>query len=383
MIINYLIYYFLIFLYNFHFKKAKFIPYLFILSKKKNLQSKKINFISVLKKYFVTLACCYTYSKNLNIIKKYHMKVTVVGAGAVGASCAEYIAIKDFASEVVLLDIKEGFAEGKAMDLMQTASLNSFDTQIVGVTNDYSKTAGSDVAVITSGIPRKPGMTREELIGTNANIVKSVVEQLVKYSPNVIVIVVSNPMDTMAYLVHKATNLPKNRIIGMGGALDSARFKYRLAEALSCPISDVNGMVIAAHSDTGMLPLTRLASRNGVPVTEFLSPEKLENVAQETKVGGATLTKLLGTSAWYAPGAAVSALVQAIACDQKKLYPCSALLEGEYGEKDICLGVPCVIGKNGIEQILNVELNNEEKAKFAESAKAVREINKALDSVLG
>ena len=311
------------------------------------------------------------------------MKVTVVGAGAVGASCAEYIAIKDFASEVVLLDIKEGFAEGKAMDLMQTASLNSFDTQIVGVTNDYSKTAGSDVAVITSGIPRKPGMTREELIGTNANIVKSVVEQLVKYSPNVIVIVVSNPMDTMAYLVHKATNLPKNRIIGMGGALDSARFKYRLAEALSCPISDVDGMVIAAHSDTGMLPLTCLASRNGVPVTEFLSPEKLENVAQETKVGGATLTKLLGTSAWYAPGAAVSALVQAIACDQKKLYPCSALLEGEYGEKDICLGVPCVIGKNGIEQILNVELNNEEKAKFAESAKAVREINKALDSVLG
>ena len=223
------------------------------------------------------------------------MKVTVVGAGAVGASCAEYIAIKDFASEVVLIDIKEGFAEGKAMDLMQTASLNGFDTRIVGVTNDYAKTAGSDVAVITSGIPRKPGMTREELIGTNANIVKSVVEQLVKYSPNVIVIVVSNPMDTMAYLVHKATNLPKNHIIGMGGALDSARFKYRLAEALNSPISDVDGMVIAAHSDSGMLPLTRLASYRGVPVTEFLSADRLNQVAEDTKVGGATLTKLLGT----------------------------------------------------------------------------------------
>ncbi|CEN51787.1 Malate dehydrogenase [Capnocytophaga canimorsus] len=261
------------------------------------------------------------------------MKVTVVGAGAVGASCAEYIAIKNFASEVVLVDIKEGFAEGKAMDLMQTAPLNGFDTKIVGATNDYSKTAGSDVAVITSGIPRKPGMTREELIGTNANIVKSVVEQLVKHSPKVIVIVVSNPMDTMTYLVHKATNLPKNRIIGMGGALDSARFKYRLAEALDCPLSDVDGMVIAAHSDTGMLPLTRLATRNGVPVSEFLSEDQLQNVSQETKVGGATLTKLLGTSAWYAPGAAVSALVQAIACDQKKMFPCSVVLEGEYGQK--------------------------------------------------
>ena len=303
------------------------------------------------------------------------MKVTVVGAGAVGASCAEYVAIKNFASEVVLIDIKEGFAEGKAMDLMQTASLNGFDTRIVGVTNDYSKTAGSDVAVITSGIPRKPGMTREELIGTNANIVKSVVEQLVKYSPNVIVIVVSNPMDTMAYLVHKATNLPKNRIIGMGGALDSARFRYRLAEALNCPISDVDGMVIAAHS---MLPLTRLASYRGVPVSEFLSAERLAQVADDTKVGGATLTKLLGTSAWYAPGAAVSALVQAIACDQKKLFPCSVLLEGEYGEKDVCVGVPVLIGKNGVEKIVELKLNDAEKAKFAESTAAVREVNKAL-----
>jgi len=307
------------------------------------------------------------------------MKVTVVGAGAVGASCAEYIAMKDFAAEVCLLDIKEGFAEGKAMDLMQTASLNGFDTKIVGSTSDYSKTANSDIAVITSGIPRKPGMTREELIGTNANIVKTVVEQLVANSPNVIIIVVSNPMDTMAYLVHKATNIPKNRIIGMGGALDSARFKYRLAEALECPISDVDGMVIGAHSDTGMVPLTRLASRNGVPVTQFLAADKLASVEQETRVGGATLTKLLGTSAWYAPGAAVSALVQAIACDQKKMFPCSLYLEGEYGLNDICFGVPALIGKNGVEEIIEIELSDDEKAKFKEAAEKVREVNGALN----
>ena len=310
------------------------------------------------------------------------MKVTVVGAGAVGASCAEYIALKNFASEVVLVDIKEGFAEGKAMDLMQTASLNGFDTRIKGVTNDYSQTAGSDVAVITSGIPRKPGMTREELIGTNANIVKSVVEQLVKYSPNVIVIIVSNHMDTMAYLVHKATKLPKNRIIGMGGALDSARFRYRLAEALNSPISDVDGMVIAAHSDSGMLPLTRLATYRGVPVSQFLSEERLAQVSEDTKVGGATLTKLLGTSAWYAPGAAVSALVQAIACDQKKLFPCSVLLEGEYGQKDVSVGVPVIIGKDGVEKIVEIELNEAEKAKFNESTQAVREVNKALEGII-
>ena len=310
------------------------------------------------------------------------MKVTVVGAGAVGASCAEYIALKNFASEVVLVDIKEGCAEGKAMDLMQTASLNGFDTRITGVTNDYSQTAGSDVAVITSGIPRKPGMTREELIGTNANIVKSVVEQLVKYSPNVIVIIVSNPMDTMAYLVHKATKLPKNRIIGMGGALDSARFRYRLAEALNSPISDVDGMVIAAHSDSGMLPLTRLATYRGVPVSQFLSEERLAQVSEDTKVGGATLTKLLGTSAWYAPGAAVSALVQAIACDQKKLFPCSVLLEGEYGQKDVSVGVPVIIGKDGVEKIVEIELNEAEKAKFNESTQAVREVNKALEGII-
>lgn len=306
------------------------------------------------------------------------MKVTVVGAGAVGASCAEYIAIKDFASEVVILDIKEGYAEGKAMDLMQTASLNKFDTKIVGSTSDYSKTAGSDIAVITSGIPRKPGMTREELIGTNANIVKSVIDQLVAHSPNVIVIVVSNPMDTMTYLVHKATDLPKNRIIGMGGALDSARFKYRLAEAMDCPISDVQGLVIGAHSDTGMIPLTRLATRSGVPAAQFLSEERLAQVAEDTKVGGATLTKLLGTSAWYAPGAAVSALVQSIACDEKKLFPCSLYLDGEYGLTDVCVGVPAIIGRKGVEKIVDIQLTEEEMKTLHEKADGVRALNSAL-----
>ena len=307
------------------------------------------------------------------------MKVTVVGAGAVGASCAEYIAIKDFASEVVLLDIKEGYAEGKAMDLMQTASLNGFDTKITGTTNDYSKTANSDICVITSGIPRKPGMTREELIGINAGIVKTVSASLIEHSPNTIMIVVSNPMDTMTYLVHKTTSLPKNRIIGMGGALDSARFKYRLAEALGAPISDVDGMVIGGHSDKGMLPLTRLATRNSVPVSEFISEESLQQVLEDTKVGGATLTKLLGTSAWYAPGAAVSGLVQAIALDLNKMFPCSTLLEGEYGLNDICIGVPVVLGRNGIEEIVEIDLTDAENAKMAESAEGVRKTNGLLE----
>ena len=306
------------------------------------------------------------------------MKVTVVGAGAVGASCAQYIALKNFASEVVIIDIKEGLAEGKAMDLMQTASLTGFDTRITGVTNDYKATAGSQIAVITSGIPRKPGMTREELVGTNAKIVQSVVSQLVQHSPHITIIVVSNPMDTMAYLAHKTSGLPKNKIIGMGGALDSARFKYRLAEALKCPISDVDGMVIAAHSDTGMVPLLSKATRNGVPVSEFLDQQQMLYVEQETRVGGATLTKLLGTSAWYAPGAAVSTLVQAIACDQKKLIPCSVLLDGEYGQKDISFGVPVVIGKNGVEKIIEIELSQEEKKKFNTAAEAVRKVNAVL-----
>ncbi len=307
------------------------------------------------------------------------MKVTVVGAGAVGASCAEYIAIKNFASEVVLVDIKEGFAEGKAMDLMQTASLNGFDTKITCSTSDYTKTADSDVVVITSGIPRKPGMTREELIGINAGIVKEVTQNLLTHSPNTIVIVVSNPMDTMTYLVHKTSGLPKHRIIGMGGALDSARFKYRLAEALGAPISDVDVMVIGGHSDTGMVPLIAHATRNSIRVSEFLDNDELDYIVQETKVGGATLTKLLGTSAWYAPGAAVSALVKAIACDQKKVFPCSVMLEDEYGLSDICLGVPVVLGKNGIEQIVSINLSEVELAKVKESAEGVAAVNALLN----
>ena len=306
------------------------------------------------------------------------MKVTVVGAGAVGASCAEYIAIKNFASEVVLVDIKENFAEGRAMDLMQTASLNGFDTRITGSTNNYTKTAGSNIAVITSGIPRKPGMTREELIGINAGIVKSVSEQLIKYSPDVILIIVSNPMDTMTYLAHKVTGLPKNRIIGMGGALDSARFKYRLAEAMECPISDVEGLVIGGHSDKGMVPLIRLASRNSVRVSEFLTAERLQKVSEDTKLGGATLTGMLGTSAWYAPGAAVSSLVQSIACDQQKIFPCSVLLEGEFGLNDLCIGVPVILGKNGIEKIVEIKLNDSEISQLHESAEGVKATNTLL-----
>jgi malate dehydrogenase len=277
------------------------------------------------------------------------------------------------------LDIKEGYAEGKAMDLMQTASLNGFDTRIVGTTGDYAKTANSDICVITSGIPRKPGMTREELIGINAGIVKTVSSSLVEHSPNTIIIVVSNPMDTMTYLVHKTTNLPKSRIIGMGGALDSARFKYRLAEALGAPISDVDGMVIGGHSDKGMVPLTRLATRNSVPVSEFISEDRLSQVLEDTKVGGATLTKLLGTSAWYAPGAAVSGLVQAIACDQKKIFPCSVLLEGEYGLNDLCIGVPVVLGANGIEEIVEIALSEAEKSHMIESAEGVSKTNGLLE----
>ena len=309
------------------------------------------------------------------------MKITIVGAGAVGASCAEYIAIKNFASEVVLVDIKDNFAEGKAMDLMQTASLNGFDTVITGATNDYSKTKGSDIAVITSGIPRKPGMTREELIGINAGIVKSVSNNLIKYSPNVIFIIVSNPMDTMTYLTYRSIGVSKNRVIGMGGALDSARFKYRLSEALQCPASDISGMVIGGHSDKGMVPLIRLATRNSVRVSEFLSEERLEKVQQDTKVGGATLTSMLGTSAWYAPGAAVSSIVQAIACDQHKMFPCSVLLEGEYGLSGLTIGVPVILGRNGVEKIVEIDLNKDEMSQLHASAEGVKKTNKILDSM--
>ena len=309
------------------------------------------------------------------------MKVTIVGAGAVGASCAEYIALKNFCSEVVLIDIKEGFAEGKSMDLMQTASLNNFDTKIIGSTNDYSFSKDSSVAVITSGIPRKPGMTREELIGINAGIVKNVTKNLLKYSPNCIIIVVSNPMDTMTYLLHKEFKINKNRVIGMGGALDSARFKYRLSEALNCPASDVEGLVIGAHSDVGMIPLDRIATYKGVPVRKLLSSDALKTLVNETKVGGATLTGLLGTSAWYAPGAAVSSIVQSIICNQHKLFTCSTFLNGEYDLSNLCIGVPVIIGSNGIEKIINLELDDTEKKLLMNSADAVLSTNKLLDNI--
>ncbi len=310
------------------------------------------------------------------------MKVTIVGAGNVGASCAEYIALKRIASKVVLLDIKEGFAEGKALDLYQTATTLGFNTALEGVTNNYKATAGSDVVVITSGIPRKPGMTREELIGINAGIVKSVSENILEHSPNAIIVVVSNPMDTMTYLALKATGLPKNRIIGMGGALDSSRFKTYLSLALKKPANDIHGMVIGGHGDTTMIPLTRLASYNGVPVNQFLSSKELEQVAADTMVGGATLTKLLGTSAWYAPGASVAYLVDSILNDQKRMIPCSVYLEGEYGQNDICIGVPAIIGSKGVESIVSLELDAAEQEKFSQSAAAVRNMNDALQTVL-
>jgi malate dehydrogenase, NAD-dependent len=305
-------------------------------------------------------------------------KITVIGAGNVGATCANVMAIKELASEIVLLDIKEGVAEGKALDIMQTAALLGFDTRVLGVTGDYSKTANSDVVVITSGIPRKPGMTREELIGINAGIVKDVAQNILKYSPNAILVVISNPMDTMTYLALKATKLPKNRIIGMGGILDSSRFKCYLSLALNVPASDVEGMVIGGHGDTTMIPMARLAGYRGIPVSSLLESDKLNQVVADTMVGGATLTKLLGTSAWYAPGASGAALVETIIRDEKKTFPCCVALEGEYGQNDICLGVPVVVGKNGWEKIVDVKLNTEEQAAFNKSAEAVRSMNNVL-----
>lgn len=305
-------------------------------------------------------------------------KVTVVGAGNVGATAANVMAIREVADEVVMIDIKEGVSEGKAMDMMQTANLLDMNTRVKGVTNDYEATKGSDVVVITSGIPRKPGMTREELIGVNAGIVKQVTDSVLKYSPNAVIVCVSNPMDTMTYLIHKVSGLPKNRIIGMGGALDSSRFKYYLSKALNANPNEIEGFVIGGHGDTTMIPMKRFAAYRGVPATSLLDKETLDKVAADTMVGGATLTKLLGTSAWYAPGAAASEIVEAVIHDQKTLIPCSALLEGEYGEKDLCIGVPCIIGKNGIEKIVELDLNEEEKALFKKSAEAVHKTNSAL-----
>ena len=310
------------------------------------------------------------------------MKVTIVGAGNVGASCAEYIAQKRIASKVVLLDIKDGIAEGKALDLSQTATTLGFNTSIKGVTNDYAATAGSDVVVITSGVPRKPGMTREELIGINAGIVQHVVSNSLKYSPEAIIVVVSNPMDTMTYLALQATGLPKNKIIGMGGALDSSRFKTYLSLALDKPANDIQGLVIGGHGDTTMIPLTRLASYNGSPVSQFLDEKTLEKVAADTMVGGATLTKLLGTSAWYAPGASVAYLVDSILNDYKRMIPCSVLLEGEYGLDNLCIGVPCIIGAQGVESIITLQLNDKEQQLLMESAEKVQAMNAALKDVL-
>ena len=310
------------------------------------------------------------------------MKVTIVGAGNVGATCADAIAYQGMASEVVLLDIKEGFAEGKALDMMQTATTLGFNTKITGTTSDYAKTANSDVVVITSGVPRKPGMTREELIGINAGIVKSVADQALTHSPDTVIVVVSNPMDTMTYLTLKATGLPKNKVIGMGGALDSSRFKTYLSLALDKPANDIHGMVIGGHGDTTMIPLTRFATYNGIPISTILSADKLEEVAAATMVGGATLTKLLGTSAWYAPGASVAYLVNSILHDQKRIIPCSVMLDGEYGQSDICIGVPTIIGKNGWEKIMDLNLNDKESASFEKSASAVRTMNEALSRIL-
>lgn len=309
------------------------------------------------------------------------MKITVVGAGAVGATCADNIARKELCQELVLLDIKEGIAEGKAQDMMQTATLLGFDTRIVGSTNDYAKTAGSDVVVITSGLPRKPGMTREELIGVNAGIVKGVCKNVLQYSPNAIIIIVSNPMDTMTYLALQATGLPKNRIIGMGGTLDSSRFKYQLSQHLNCSPSDLNAVVVGGHGDTTMIPLIRMATWNSVPVTQFLNQEQQDKIVKDTMVGGATLTALIGTSAWYAPGAAAAALVESIVRDEKKLFTCCVSLNGEYKQNNICLGVPVIIGRDGWEKIIDFQLNETEQAALDKSAAAVRSMNDVLKTL--
>lgn len=309
------------------------------------------------------------------------MKITVVGAGAVGATVADNIARKELCEELVLLDIKEGLAEGKAMDMMQTATLLGFDTKVTGSTNDYAKTAGSRVVVITSGIPRKPGMTREELIGTNANIVKGVTQNILQHSPEAIIVVISNPMDTMTQLALTSSGLPKNRIIGMGGILDSSRFKFYLSQALDCSPNDLNAVVIGGHGDTTMIPLIRYATWNSVPVTQFLSEEQQQKVVSDTMVGGATLTKLIGTSAWYAPGAAGAALVESIVRDEKRLFACCVPLQGEYGQNDICLGVPVIIGKDGWERIVDYSLNEQEQSAFNKSADAVRSMNEVLNTL--
>lgn len=305
-------------------------------------------------------------------------KVSIIGAGNVGATCCNSLVHLNFLSELVLLDVKEGVAEGKVMDMMQTSKLHLFNTRIQGVTNDYKATEGSDVVIITSGIPRKPGMTREELIGTNANITLSVIDNILKYSPDAVIIMVTNPMDTTTYLACKKSGIPKNRVIGMGGVLDSSRFNYYLSQALNVPMQDVEGMVIGGHGDTTMIPLIKRATYCGIKVTDLLSEQEQQEVINATMVGGATLTKLLGTSAWYAPGAAAAIVAKSIILDEKRLLPSSIYLDGEYGQKDICIGVPVVIGKNGWEKIVDLELMADEQELFDKSASAIRATNDVL-----
>jgi malate dehydrogenase len=308
------------------------------------------------------------------------MKVTVVGAGNVGATCANVIAHKELCNEVVLLDIKEGTAEGKSLDMWQTAPINMYDTRIKGVTNDYAATANSDVVVITSGLPRKPGMSRDDLIATNAGIVKSVTENIIKYSPNTIIIVVSNPLDVMTYCSYLTSGFDSKRVFGMAGILDTARYCAFLAEALDTSPKDIKAVLMGGHGDT-MVPLPRYTTVAGIPVTELISKEKLDAIVQRTKVGGGELVNLMGTSAWYAPGAAAAQMVEAIVRDQKRIFPVCAWLQGEYGQKDVYLGVPVKLGKNGIEEIIELKLNTEEMDLLHKSSIAVKEVMNVLDKM--
>lgn len=308
------------------------------------------------------------------------MKVTVVGAGNVGATCADVLAYREVANEIVLIDIKEGLAEGKALDIWQKAPIDLYDSRTIGVTNDYSKSAGSNVVVITSGLPRKPGMSRDDLIGTNAGIVKSVTENVVKYSPNAIIIVVSNPLDVMTYQAHITSKFPRTRLMGMAGILDTARYRAFLAEALNISPKDIQAMLLGGHGDT-MVPLPRYTTVAGIPVTELIDKDKLTAILERTKVGGGELVKLMGTSAWYAPGSAAAQMVEAIVKDQRRIFPVCLKLEGEYGIKDCYLGVPAVLGKNGVERVIELDLNAAEKALLESSRVAVREVMDVLEKL--
>jgi malate dehydrogenase len=308
------------------------------------------------------------------------MKVTVVGAGNVGATCADVLAYREIANQIVLIDIKEGLAEGKSLDIWQKAPIDLCDSRTIGSTNDYAKTAGSDVVVITSGLPRKPGMSRDDLIGTNAGIVKTVTENVVRHSPEAIIIVVSNPLDVMTYQAHLTSKFPRSRVMGMAGILDTARYRAFLAEALNISPKDIQAVLLGGHGDT-MVPLPRYTTVSGIPVTELIDKDKLNAILERTKVGGGELVKLMGTSAWYAPGSAAAQMVEAIVRDQRRIFPVCVKLEGEYGIKDCYLGVPVILGKNGIEKIIELDLDNEEKALMEASRKAVKEVMAVLDKI--